>query len=182
MKPTGQKITLQSINRMDRSEFVEALGGIFECSPWVAEDAWTLRPFASVRELHEAMMGIVRGAPQDRIDSLLLAHPDLGTRLAVSGYSAAEQQSAGLSRLTQEEYERFHDLNKRYVGKFGFPFILAVRGKSKSDILAAMQERISRSAAEERERALSEIGRIAGFRLADLIHNENDEPGRTDLC
>lgn len=174
MKETVKKSSVNEINAMDRDEFVRTLGGVFEHSPWVAESAWALRPFASGQELHEAMMRTVRRSGPDAILELLRAHPDLGTRLAVSDYSAAEQQGAGLGELTPEEYETFRGLNESYVGKFGFPFILAVRGKNKEDILAAMQKRIDHSPEAEREQALREIERITGFRLADLIEGDGE--------
>lgn len=163
------KLTLDAVNGMNREPFVEALGGIFEHSSWVAEKSWEARPFRSRDELHDVMMGVVRNAGAETIDRFLRAHPDLGTRLAVTDYSAAEQSGAGLDRLTPEEFELLSSLNKEYVGKFGFPFILAVRGKNKDDIIASMKERLPRGIEEEREEALGQIRRITGFRLADLV-------------
>jgi 2-oxo-4-hydroxy-4-carboxy-5-ureidoimidazoline decarboxylase len=163
------KLTLQAVNEMDRETFVRELGGIFEHSPWVAERSWEARPFRSVAELHDAMMGAVLASPEAAILELLRAHPDLGTRMKVTDYSASEQSGAGLDRLTPEEYEEMTSLNERYVGKFGFPFILAVRGKNKDDILASMKERIHHDVPAERQAALEQIRRITGFRLNDLV-------------
>lgn len=163
------KMKLDAINQMDRETFVRALGGIFEHSPWVAEGSWEARPFGSAAALHEAMTQVVRSSPEETILALLRAHPDLGTRLAVTDYSASEQSGAGLDRLTPEEYEHISALNKRYVEKFGFPFILAVKGKNKEEIVAAMEARVLNGEREEREEALVQIGRITRFRLEDLV-------------
>ncbi|RUS46405.1 2-oxo-4-hydroxy-4-carboxy-5-ureidoimidazoline decarboxylase [Cohnella sp. AR92] len=163
------KLSLDSINRMSRSEFVVSLGGIFEHSSWVAEKAWEGRPFSSGSALHEAMMQAVTDSPEETVIAFLRAHPDLGTRLKVTDYSASEQQGAGLDRLSPEEYETFSSLNREYVLKFGFPFILAVRGRNKEEILEAMKRRVNNGVSEEREEALRQIKRITRFRLDDLL-------------
>ncbi|ASA26145.1 OHCU decarboxylase [Paenibacillus donghaensis] len=162
-------MNLDQINSMDKETFVASLGGIFEHSPWVAEGAYSRLPFRSVEELHQVMLDTARGAKRSQVEALLKAHPDLATRLAVTPLSAAEQQGAGLDRLTPEEFERLTELNCSYTGKFRFPFILAVRGKNKDDIIQAIEERVHRSVEEEWEQALSEIGRITSFRLHDLL-------------
>lgn len=162
-------MTIDQINELSREQFVELLGTIFEQSPWVAAAVWKDRPFASREALHTAMVNVVRESRVDTIIDLVRAHPDLGTRLAVTEYSAKEQKGAGLDQLTFKEYERFYELNQTYVKKFGFPFILAVRGKTKEDILAAMEARVGRTASEEAAQALLEIEKISGFRLRDLI-------------
>ncbi|WP_151732859.1 2-oxo-4-hydroxy-4-carboxy-5-ureidoimidazoline decarboxylase [Paenibacillus tengchongensis] len=162
-------IALNEINAMDEEEFTEALGGIFEHSPWVARGAYALLPAGSVEELHRLMLDTARGAEESKITELLRAHPDLATRMQVTPLSAAEQTGAGLNRLTPEEFAHLTEMNAQYMQKFGFPFILAVRGKNKDDIIAAIGDRVKHSYAEEREQALAEIGRITRFRLLDLI-------------
>ncbi|MRN52033.1 2-oxo-4-hydroxy-4-carboxy-5-ureidoimidazoline decarboxylase [Paenibacillus monticola] len=162
-------LTLEKINSMSRMEFVESLGGIFEHSPWVAERAFQQSPFRSVDQLHSTMLEIARTAEQSQIEALLRAHPDLATKLQVTPLSAAEQQGAGLDRLLPEEFILLNDLNKKYTDKFHFPFILAVRGKNKEDIMNAISKRVNRSLQEEWEQALDEIGTITKFRLRDLI-------------
>ncbi|WP_199617367.1 2-oxo-4-hydroxy-4-carboxy-5-ureidoimidazoline decarboxylase [Paenibacillus alkalitolerans] len=165
----GEKMALDRINSLSKHEFVRTLGGIFEHSPWVAEEAFASAPFRTVDELHHTMMQEVSESSEDRVLSLFRAHPDLATRLRISELSAAEQQGAGLDRLTPAEYERFSAYNFSYTRKFGFPFIFAVRGKTKADIMEAMQRRLLCSPKEEREQALQEIGKIARFRLNDLL-------------
>jgi 2-oxo-4-hydroxy-4-carboxy-5-ureidoimidazoline decarboxylase len=166
---TKLAIPMLVISKMSREQFSEVLGGIFENAPWVAEGAWEHRPFKTRKQLHDTMLDVVVRAPEETVTALFRGHPDLATRLEVTEYSAAEQRGAGLSRLTQEEYEVFAALNREYTDKFGFPFIMAVKGKSKSEILIAMQVRVHHSEAEEREAALGEIRKITGFRLEDLL-------------
>lgn len=166
------RVTAEEINRMSRETFVERFGAVLEHSPWVAEQAWASRPFASAGELHARMMSIVLNAPEEKLLALIRAHPDLATRMGIgslTAYSAKEQQGAGLDRLTPEEFETFSSLNAAYMERFGFPFIFAVKGRGKDDILAAMRERVGHSPEDERKEALEQIGRIAAFRLADLI-------------
>lgn len=164
---------LPTLNALEQTMFVEKLGGIFEHSPWVAEGAWNQRPFTSVTELHLAMCGVVRHAPEEKQLELIRAHPDLAGKAALAGdltdSSKLEQAGAGLHRLTQEEYQRFHELNDAYKGKFDFPFILAVKGHTKESILKSFEERLPNSLEAEKVRALEEIYKIAGFRLEALL-------------
>ncbi len=169
MSAETDSLTIDKINGMDKKQFVAALGGIFEHSPWVAEGAYQHVPFRSVEELHSVMLETARSAPRSQIEALLRSHPDLATRLQVTPLSAAEQQGAGLDRLTPEEFKRLTELNAAYTEKFRFPFILAVRGKNKDDIIKAIGERVNRPLEEEWELALHEIGKITGFRLHDLL-------------
>ena len=168
-------LTLDQINRMNKIEFVDSLGGIFEHSPWVADGSYRKSPFQSVDELHRSMLDTARSANQEQIGELLRAHPDLATRLQVSPLSAAEQQGAGLNELTPEEFSLLTEMNQKYMKKFQFPFILAVRGRNKDDIIASICERVDRSLEEEWEQALIEIGKITRFRLNDLIIEKEPE-------
>ena len=169
-----RRLTIAEVNALDRDAFVAHFGGVFEHSPWVAGAAWSSRPFASADELLEAMMRAVREAPEERRMALVRAHPDLGARIAMTEASAREQRDAGLDRLTEAECAEWSALNRIYAETFGFPFILAVRGKKKEEILAALRMRIGRSADEEQREAIGQIGRIAAFRLAELV---GEEPG-----
>jgi 2-oxo-4-hydroxy-4-carboxy-5-ureidoimidazoline decarboxylase len=161
--------TLADLNSLDRTAFVDALGWVFEGSPWVAERAWAARPFASVAALHAALVQAVERASPDEQLALIRVHPDLGTRARLSDSSTAEQAGAGLDRLNPDEYARFHDLNARYRERFGFPFIIAVRNHTKASILAEFARRLGHSATDERATALAEIATIARFRLAEAV-------------
>jgi 2-oxo-4-hydroxy-4-carboxy-5-ureidoimidazoline decarboxylase len=158
---------------MSRTEFTAALGAVFERSPWVAEGAFDARPFTSVEALHVAMTRVARDARRDTQLTLLRAHPDLAGRAARAGTmtaaSVAEQASAGLDRLTDEEYERFTRLNSAYRERFGFPFIIAVRRQTRAGILAAFERRLTHPVADEIDTALGEVFEIARLRLLERI-------------
>ncbi|MFF2482506.1 2-oxo-4-hydroxy-4-carboxy-5-ureidoimidazoline decarboxylase [Paenibacillus sp. NPDC058071] len=160
---------LIELNEMNQNEFTEALGAIFEHSPWVANQTWPKRPFATREELHEAMIETVRHSDPEKIVAFLRQHPDLGTRISMAEYSTKEQHGAGLDQLSPDEFERFAEANRRYTERFGFPFIYAVRGKGKNDIWLSLEQRIGQEREEEIAEALRQISRITGFRISDLV-------------
>jgi OHCU decarboxylase len=162
-------MTIAEVNGMDQSAFVAALGWIFEQSPWVANRAFYARPFANLDVLHAAMIQEVERATFAESLALLQAHPDLGTRARVSDASTEEQAAAGLDSLTPAEFERLQRLNASYRARFGFPFLLAVKGSSKHDVLRALQARTENSPEDEYREALRQVYRIAEFRLEGLI-------------
>jgi 2-oxo-4-hydroxy-4-carboxy-5-ureidoimidazoline decarboxylase len=166
-------LSLRALNTLDRAAFTRALGAVFEQSPWVAERAWAGRPYPTLRDLHAGMVAAVRGAPADRVLALLQAHPDLAGKAARAGAmsadSVAEQASAGLDRLTEEEDERFQRLNAAYRTRFGFPFIIAVRHHDRASILAAFERRLGHTREQEIEAALAEVAAIAWLRLNALV-------------
>jgi 2-oxo-4-hydroxy-4-carboxy-5-ureidoimidazoline decarboxylase len=153
---------------MDRAAFVLAYGDIFEHSPWVAERAYSRRPFADARALHAAFEQVVNEATAEEQLALIRAHPELGARIALTEASAAEQRGAGLKALTAAEFAQFNALNAAYREKFGFPFVICVRGRDKASILAAFGERLAHDPAAERAAALVEISEIAWARLQAL--------------
>ena len=162
-------MTIDDLNAGDQRAFLEAVGGVFENSPWVAERAWTRRPFESLDALHAAMTSHVAAATFDEQLALLRAHPDLGSRSGMSDASAAEQAGAGLGTLTRPELDRLHALNGAYRDKFGFPFLFAVKGATKQDILNALETRLAATRDAELGEALRQVSRIARFRLEDVI-------------
>jgi len=162
-------MTVAELSTSDRASFVSALGWVFEDSPWVAERAWERRPFASLDELHVAMVRVVADATEAEQLALLRAHPDLGTRARVSDASTGEQRGAGLDRLTPDEFARLQRLNTDYRRRFGFPFLFAVKGSTKHDVLAALDARCRRTRDEEFAEALQQVYKIARFRLEGLI-------------
>lgn len=162
-------MTIDTLNALDRDSFVATIGWVFEHSPWVAERAWTKRPFANPASLHQSMVVEVEAALREEQLALLRAHPDLGTRARVSVASSAEQGGAGLDRLTPEEYEELQRLNNSYRAKFGFPFLFAVKGSTKHDILRALRARLNSGIEEEYTEALGQVYRIAQFRINDTV-------------
>ena len=145
------------------------MSALFEHSPWVEARA-DARPSSGDR--HADLMAVVRDATPEEQLALIRAHPELAGKAAVDGSlteaSAAEQASAGLDRLTQAEFDRFHALNAAYSEKFGFPFIICVRLTDKAGILAAMERRLTNDRDTEIATALSEIGEIVRLRLQDM--------------
>lgn len=160
---------------MDRDLFVQIFGGVYEHSRWIAEhiydiglDACHDTPFG----LQQAMKAAVEDAGYEPQLALLRAHPDLAGKLAVSGKltkeSSGEQASAGLDECTQDEFEAFQSLNLAYKDKFGFPYILAVKGRHRSEILENFKRRVEFDAVEEFDEALSQVQQIALLRLNEL--------------
>jgi 2-oxo-4-hydroxy-4-carboxy-5-ureidoimidazoline decarboxylase len=162
-------LSIDEVNQLGKQQFTETLGGIFEDSPWVAGRAWHRRPFASRIHLCEMMKGEVEKASSGEQLALLRAHPDLGTRAKISSGSAVEQAGAGLDKLTEAEFARLMELNAAYRDKFGFPFLYAVKGSNKPEILEALERRLSSQREDEFSEALRQIYKIAGFRLEGLI-------------
>ena len=160
---------------VDRSEFVERFGGVFEHSSWVAERAFDhgVADTGSAASVHSAMVEAFQRASEAERLAVLRAHPDLAGKLAIAGKltedSRNEQAGAGLDRLSAEEHARFTALNSAYVEKFGFPFIIAVKGLNKDDILGAFETRINNSAAEEFGTACKQVERIAMLRLNSML-------------
>lgn len=165
--------SLAELNKADRAAFVAVLGHLFEHSPWVAEEAWPLRPFASPETLHAALCATMRAAARDRQLALIRAHPDLAGRLArqkkLTTESTREQASAGLDRLTDAELAEFTRTNDAYRETFGFPFIICARLNAKAAILAAMKQRVANPLQTEFITALGEIEKIAWLRLQDVL-------------
>ncbi|WP_380676065.1 2-oxo-4-hydroxy-4-carboxy-5-ureidoimidazoline decarboxylase [Salinigranum sp. GCM10025319] len=161
--------TIETLNDADEAAFVEALGGVYERSPWVAARAWSERPFDDVADLHACMERAVRNASRERKLELLRAHPDLGDQTEITDASEAEQSSAGLDQLTPQQYETFQRLNERYRDAFGFPFIMAVRDESPGAIRSAMERRLENTENEEFRTALNEVHEIARLRLGDRL-------------
>jgi len=159
----------------DRVAFTDTYGGVYEHSPWVAETAWdqcTGTELDTLDGLTTTMRDIVDSADEARKMVLICAHPDLAGKAAVqnelTAESKSEQQGAGLDQCTTEEFEDFQTLNAAYKHKFGFPFIIAVKGHDRHSILAAFRARTSHDREQEFHTALEQIHRIASFRLAAL--------------
>jgi allantoate deiminase/N-carbamoyl-L-amino-acid hydrolase len=168
-------IPLMQLNTLPAQDFVAALETIFEHSPWVPERVAGSRPFASGVALHQAMCDTVMQADEELQLALIRAHPELAGRAAIRGdltpASASEQKEAGLASCTREQYDSLQSLNAAYGSRFAFPFVLAVKGHTPQSVIATLQRRMTHESAVERRVALSEICRIARFRLADLVED-----------
>lgn len=160
---------LEELNQLSQKAFVEQVGWVFEHSPWIAEKAWTLRPWPSLEALHRSMFQVVKAAPNEAQLALIRPHPDLGSRARMAPVFTAEQKGAGLDSLSPSEFARIQELNQAYTDKFGFPFVLAVQGKTKQDIFLSMEQRLHNPPEIEFQTALEEIFQIAPHRLVGLL-------------
>ena len=151
----------------DREAFVATYGPLFEHSPWVAEDAYANGPYPDHAAVLQGLTAAMLAAPRERQVELVRAHPELAGKVATVD-SEREQSSAGLDRLSREEYETLTSANAAYREKFGFPFVICVRDHDKASILAAAQERVRNDPEAELRTALAEIARIAHHRLEAL--------------
>ncbi|NEQ48597.1 MAG: 2-oxo-4-hydroxy-4-carboxy-5-ureidoimidazoline decarboxylase [Leptolyngbya sp. SIO3F4] len=161
--------SITDLNQMTQAEFVTALGSVFEDTPGIAKEAWHQRPFLNVDHLRKQMVTLVAQMPEAAQLELIRAHPDLGSRVQMAPASVQEQTSVGLDCLSPSEYKQFQILNETYKKKFNFPFVMAVKGQTKEAILTKFAERLQNTLTNEQQQALIEIGKIAGFRLNDLI-------------
>jgi OHCU decarboxylase len=166
-------MTLSQLNSLDRAEFVCVVGPVFEHSPWIADAAWSSRPFADVEALHRVMTDVVTAADDAKQVALIRAHPDLVGRAALAGTltpeSNREQASAGLGQLSADEIALFQKNNQAYREKFDFPFVICARLNKKEAILQGFETRLKNSREQEITAALTEIGKIARLRLEDLV-------------
>ncbi len=167
------RVSLDMLNATERANFVAALGGIFEYSPWVAERAHKRAPFATVTALFDAMVRAVGSAARDEKLALIRSHPDLAGKATRAGTltaaSEAEQGALGLDKLSNAEFERFERLNAAYKDKFGYPFVICARRQTRKAILDSFERRLGNDAHTELAAALAEIGLIARLRLAEIV-------------
>jgi len=156
---------------LSHTEFLARFGPVYEASPWVAEGVWPAVEDGGLDDpaaLTAAMRAEVDAAPREMQLALIRAHPELASRARMAQASVKEQSGAGLDQCSPQEFEAFQRLNAAYNARFGFPFIVAVRGLSRVDTLAAFEARLANDPEAEFAAAIAQIHRIAGFRLADL--------------
>ncbi len=179
---SGYSFTALPPTSLDKSAFVARYGGVYEHSPWIAKAAYAAGLNADCDHadgLSAILTDIVEAADEDAKLALLRAHPDLAGKLAVAGElteaSTSEQAGAGLDQCTAEEFEKFQSLNERYKTKFGFPFILAVAGYRRGEILEVFERRTGNAPEEEMREALKQVHRIALIRLQALSEAGENE-------
>ena len=168
--------SIPELNQLSQAEFTQALGTIFEDSAWIAEAAWSKRPFLDRITLYQALVDVVAASSQQAQLSLIRAHPDLATKTRMAEASIQEQAGVGLDRLSPKEYGQFNRLNAAYKEKFGFPFIIAVKNHNKDSILAAFEQRLNNDSTTEQQQALKEIAAIAYFRLDATVIGDRSSP------
>src|SRR5437588_1881296 len=168
---------LTELNACSKADFIAALANIFEYSPWIAEKAAEARPFAGLLQLFGAMQAAVERAPPELRLALIKAHPDLADKTqraaGLTAESNAEQNSAGLDRLSDAEYTAFERVNNAYRAKFGFPYVVCVRRHTKDSILRDFERRLPNDIKTEMRTSIEEICRIAALRLDQLVASED---------
>jgi 2-oxo-4-hydroxy-4-carboxy-5-ureidoimidazoline decarboxylase len=163
--------TIDKINKLSRSEFVKVFANIFEKTKRIAEKLYNQKPFDSFEDLCSKMLEIFETASKETQLNILKAHPDLANKVTVNSLtknSRAEQSNAGLDQCSEEEFNEFKDLNKKYKQKFGFPLIIAVKSKNKIEILSEFKKRILNSAEDEFNEAIVQVSKIANLRLNEI--------------
>ena len=161
--------SIDTFNKLNKSEFLSTFGNVFERTEWIAEKCYDLKPYKSVDELFLKMMEIFENAQKESHLEILNAHPDLAVEKKLTKDSKNEQKGASLNQCTEEEFEEFKKLNEQYKKKFGFPFIIAVKGKNKEEILNNFRQRITNDINLEFEEAKKQVKKIASFRLSEII-------------
>ena len=161
---------INKINKLSKSEFIKVFANIFENARWIAEELYNQKPFDNFEELSSKMLNIFETTTREKQLKILNAHPDLANKTKISLLtpdSLKEQTGAGLDQCTEEEFNEFNKLNDAYK-KFSFPFILAVKGKTKTDILNNFRKRISSDPEKEFKEAIKQVKRIASLRLKEF--------------
>ena len=161
--------SVEKFNKLSKSEFVSIFGNIFEKTEWIAEKCYSFKPYNNLEELNSKMIEIFENAEKEKHLEIINSHPDLAVEKNLTIESKNEQKNANLNQCTNEEFGEFKKLNKDYKKKFGFPFIIAVKGKNKEEILNIFRQRITNNINLEFEEAKKQVKKIANFRLSEII-------------
>ena len=162
-------IDIKKINNLDKSEFLSIFGNVFEKSKWISEEVFNLKPFESLESFVSEIIRIYENSDNKTVLEILKLHPELAIEKKLTANSEAEQNKANLKECTPEEFNEFKKLNIEYKKKFNFPFIIAVKGKNKDEILNYFRERVKNSLNEEFIEAKKQVKKIATFRLEEII-------------
>ena len=162
-------IDIKKINSLDKSEFLSIFGNVFEKSKWISEKAFDKKPFKNLESFVSVIIDIYENSENNTILEILNLHPELAVEKKLTADSEVEQSKANLKQCTPEEFDKFKKLNIEYKKKFSFPFIIAVKGKNKNEILNYFKERIKNSLDEEFLEAKKQVKKIATFRLDEII-------------
>ena len=161
--------TIDNINCLNKSEFLSIFGNVFEKTESVALKVFELKPFKDFDDIISKMLNIYENYERSKILDILNSHPELVIEKKLTTDSKLEQTSANLNECSEEEFEEFKKLNLEYKTKFGFPFIIAVKGKNKNEILVNFRERIKNDLNKEFFEAKNQVKKIASFRLKDIL-------------
>ena len=161
--------SIDKFNKLSKAEFISIFGNIFEKTEWIAERCYESKPYNNLDELVSKMMKIFENIDKEKHLEILNSHPDLAVEKKLTKDSKNEQKNASLNQCTDEEFVEFKKLNEEYKKKFGFPFIVAVKGKNKEEILNSFRQRITNNINLEFEEAKKQVKKIASFRLGEII-------------
>ena len=161
-------LDIKKINSLDKSEFLSIFGNVFEKSKWISEKVFEKKPFESLESFFSKIIEIYENSDNQTILEILNLHPELAVEKKLTANSEAEQSKANLKECTPEEFSEFKKLNIEYKKKFNFPFIIAVKGKNKNEILSYFKKRINNSIDEEFFEAKKQVKKIAIFRLEEI--------------
>ena len=161
--------SIEKFNKLSKTEFISIFGNIFEKTQWIAERCYELKPYNNLDDLFSKMIEIFESAKKDKHLEILNSHPDLAIEKKLTEDSKNEQKGASLNQCSEEEIAEFEKLNEEYKKKFSFPFIIAVKGKNKEEILNNFRQRITNDINLEFEEAKKQVKKIANFRLSELI-------------
>ncbi len=161
--------SIDKFNKLSKAEFISIFGNIFEKTEWIAEKCYESKPYNNLDEFVSKMMKIFENIEKEKHIEILNSHPDLAVEKKLTEDSKKEQKNASLNQCTDEEFVEFKKLNEEYKKKFGFPFIVAVKGKNKEEILNSFRQRITNNINLEFEEAKKQVKKIASFRLSEII-------------
>jgi len=161
--------SIDKVNKLNKSDFISIFGNVFEKTEWIAQKSYDSKPYKNFEELFSKMVEIFENSNKESHIKILNAHPDLAIEKRLTEDSKNEQQNASLNQCTNEEFLEFKKLNEEYKKKFGFPFITAVKGKNKEEILNSFRQRITNNINLEFEEAKKQVKKIASFRLSEII-------------
>ena len=161
--------SIDKFNKLSKTEFISIFGNIFEKTEWIAERCYESKPYNNLDELILKMMKIFENTEKEKHLEILNSHPDLAVEKKLTKDSKNEQKNASLNQCTDKEFIEFKKLNEEYKKKFGFPFIIAVKGKNKEEILNSFRQRITNNINLEFEEAKEQVKKIANLRLNEII-------------
>ena len=161
--------SIDKVNKLSKSDFISIFGNVFEKTEWIAQKSYDLKPYKNFEELFSKMMEVFENTEKEKHLEILNAHPNLAVEKKLTIDSKNEQKNASLNQCTEKEFLEFKKLNEEYKKKFGFPFIIAVKGKNKEEILNSFRQRITNNINLEFEEAKEQVKKIANLRLNEII-------------
>tara|TARA_B100001250_G_scaffold399617_1_gene409227 strand:+ start:468 stop:965 length:498 start_codon:yes stop_codon:yes gene_type:complete len=162
--------SIDGINNLNKSDFLSIFGNVFEKTVWIAEKVFELKPFKDLNDFSSKMFDLYENAQKKNILIILNSHPELAVAKKLTSDSKSEQVGAKLNECSVEEFNEFKKLNSEYKNKFGFPFIIAVKGKNKNEILNNFRQRILNNVESEFDEAKNQVKKIATFRLNEIMN------------